>query len=150
MKETELRQKLIKHAKDSGYWAKSVNDRFMSGYPDMRLKVPNYPHIDIELKILDSTISALRRRVEVNSGIEALQAIELREMNLHGIPAVGMVYISAIDKFVFTNKRRFVPLLEADLDVVEGNKGKPNLVSVVNTAYRYLRRIGFEYDRAKD
>ena len=107
--ETRVRARLVSDAKRSGFWARSENDRFTSGYPDMRISRADTGQLDIELKILGCSEASFTSEREMESGISALQAIELRDMNKAGAKAVGMVLIPERNEFLFTNTRRFSP-----------------------------------------
>lgn len=109
MLEVNLRSKLIKRAKKDGFFARNVNDRFNSAYPDFRLSSSKYYPIDVELKILRVSESTLRHGSVVNSGLTRLQTIELREMNAAGMMAVGLIYVEEWKSFVFCNTQRFSP-----------------------------------------
>jgi hypothetical protein len=107
--EVNLRSKLIKKAKEKGFFARNINDRFNSSYPDFRLSHQDYHQMDVELKILRVSDSTLRHGSAVNSGLTRLQAIELRDMNAAGMLAVGLIYVEEWKSFVFCNTQRFVP-----------------------------------------
>lgn len=109
MLEVNLRSKLIKKAKEQGFFARNINDRFNSAYPDFRLSKRDHHQMDVELKILRVSDSTLRHGSAVNSGLTRLQAIELRDMNAAGMLAVGLIYVEEWKSFVFCNTQRFTP-----------------------------------------
>ena len=145
MIETELRQKMVKEAGKQGCWARSVNDKYISGYPDFRLKSPLYPHLDCELKICRAAASTLSNGREIQSGIEKLQFIEIRDMNKIRIPTVGLIYIEAMDVFTFTNDKTFVPKETLDAFWIEGKRGKPDFDNLAKQAFRFLKTQGHVY-----
>lgn len=147
MAETKLRALLMRSATANGVWARSVNDQFNSGYPDLRMKHPDYPHIDVELKVCRvsySTASSID--AHINTGIRPLQAIELRDMNKAGIPAVGMIYVEVLDTFYPSIKGDFAPqeLYSQDLMSI-AVKGKPRWSFFMKAAFRYLKKEGYDY-----
>lgn len=146
MIETELRQKMVKEANRQGCWARNINDKYISGYPDFRFKSPCYPHLDCELKICRAAASTLGRNKEIQSGIEKLQFIEIRDMNKFEIPAVGLIYIQEMDVFTFTNEKLFVPKHALEAFWIEANRGKPNFDNLAKQAFRFLKTIGYDYD----
>jgi hypothetical protein len=107
--EINLRSKLIKKAKEKGFFARNINDRFNSAYPDLRLSNRSYHQMDVELKVLRVSDSTLRHGSIVNSGLTRLQTIELRDMNAAGMLAVGLIYVEGWKSFVFCNTQRFSP-----------------------------------------
>lgn len=147
MIETELRQKMIKEAKKQGVWARSINDRFNSAYPDMRLKSPLYPHIDVELKMCGAAAGTLSNpNKAIRTGIEPLQFIEIRDMNAIGIPAVGLIYIDNLDAFTFCNAKEFVPYASLEAHWIEGNRGRPNFDLLIKRAFQYLKHEGHDFN----
>lgn len=145
MIETELRQKMIKEAGKQGCWAAGINDKYISGYPDFRIKSPLYPHLDCELKVCRAAASTLTNGREIQSGIEKLQFISLRDMNKFGIPAVGLIYVKEFDVFTFTNDKTWVPQAALDAFWVEGKKGKPDFDNLIKQAFYFLTGKGYKY-----
>jgi len=144
MKETDLRQKMVKEAKKQGYWIRSVNDRFNSGYPDLRIKTQS-PQMDMELKVCRIAASSIRHGNITQSGISKLQAIELRDMNKAGIPAVGVLYFPREDWFTFTNYYEFDAWQALADHSIEGNKGRPDFEVLTRHAMHYLMEQGYSY-----
>lgn len=145
MLETELRQRMVKEAGKQGCWAASVNDKYISGYPDFRVKSPLYPHLDCELKICRAAVSTLSTDKEIQSGIEKLQFISLRDMNRAGIPAVGLIYIEKFDVYTFTNNKVWVPKQALDAHWIEGKRGKPDFDNLIKQAFYFLSSQGHNY-----
>lgn len=144
--ETEYRVKMIKEWRKKKHWVYSINDNFNSGYPDMRIKVEDYPHIDVELKVWRGAASTLQSSKEVNSGLRKLQKIEIRDMNKAGVPAVCAVYLEVVDLFVFTLLEKFNPHEEIMAGMtVEGNGGKPDAAQLVRGAFTFLKQKGYNY-----
>lgn len=144
MLETKLRAKMVKDATKQGYFIRSVNDRFNSAYPDMRMSHIDYFPIDLELKILRVSESTLRHGHEVNSGIEKLQEIELRKMNEAGMRAVGLIYVELWKGFVFCNSMRFTPNKAAELVMIPHDS--PILYkNILDYSDEFLQREGYRY-----
>jgi hypothetical protein len=107
--EIRLRSRLLDDAEKAGLWGSNVNDRFVSAKPDIRLAYKEWGQRDIELKILGVADSTIRSGREVLSGVTKLQEIEMREMNKHGAPAVGLILIPEYSVFVFCNFKHIIP-----------------------------------------
>lgn len=145
MLETELRQKMVKEAGKQGCWAASINDKYIGGYPDFRLKSPLYPHLDCELKVCRAAPSTLSNGREIQSGIEKLQFISIRDMNKFRIATVGLIYIEVMDVFTFTNDKTFIPKDALDAFWIEGKRGKPDFDNLAKQAFRFLKTQGHVY-----
>jgi hypothetical protein len=107
--ELRLRTRLCDDAEKQGFWSSSVNDRFVAGKPDMRLARKDVGQMDFELKILGCSTSTIQSGRSVLSGVTKLQEIEMREMNKHGAPAVGLILLPETDMFVFCNYKFITP-----------------------------------------
>lgn len=95
-----------------GFWADKTSERFKAGKPDLRVARLDLGQCDFELKyvteLLDDT-------TPFDPGFTKLQWLKLREMNAHGIPAAGLLYIECEDRFVLCNLLR--PTLRQCRDV---------------------------------
>ena len=145
LNETQLRQKMVQAGKEQKAWIRSVNDRFQSGRPDLRLKVLGTPHLDVELKICKLSHRAVLNDQFCKTGLRKLQVIELRDMNAAGIPAVGALYWPERDIFTFSNYENFQAGEALRGDTVPGNGGKPDLSLFASKAYRWLLEEGNHY-----
>jgi hypothetical protein len=133
--ETELRGKIIKQWNKDGFYAISVNDRFASARPDMRLGIGGIGQLDIELKYLEGGKGVLQ------SGLTALQKIEIRDMNRASMPAIALTYHDLRRVFIIHHER------EVDLDstgayVIDRLKG-PAVIDareLMAKAYRYITK----------
>lgn len=143
--ETELRARMVADAKKLGYWSRSVNDRFVSGYPDMRFSKKPLGQLDVELKILDCAQSTVQKGAEVKSGLTKLQQIELRDMNEAGAPAVGLVLIKPLGLFTLWNHKRIDidKALDFHIPYTPYPKKDPcvNFDDLFNLAFKYLWRL---------
>lgn len=147
LNEVQLRQKMVDAGKKQGVWIKSVNDRFMSGRPDMRLKASGVPHLDVELKICRLSHRSVLLNQECKTGLSKLQHIEIRDMNAAGVPSVASLYWSDRDIFTFTTSLTF-NAGDAIKDVefqVPGENGKPDMHLFAAKAYEWLIREGYQY-----
>lgn len=86
-----------------GFWADKTSERFKAGKPDLRISRADVGQLDVELKYCDADI--LHDKGEIDLGFTKLQWLKLREMNQHGIPAIGLVYMARQNFFLITNDR---------------------------------------------
>lgn len=137
--ETRLRSKMCANAEKQGFFAANINDRFISGYPDMRFARKDLGQLDVELKILGCAQSSVDSGREVESGITAIQQITLREMNGHGAPAVGLILLPELDKFVFCNFRRIRPKEAIEWGILpHGGQGRVDFERLFKMSFSYL------------
>lgn len=83
-----------------GFYAEKQSERFKAGRPDLRLARKDVGQCDFELKYLSASLEP-----GVELGFTKLQWLKLKEMNEHGIPAVGLVYVEQKDLFFVTLER---------------------------------------------
>lgn len=86
------------------FWADKTSERFKAGKPDLRVSRLDLGQCDFELKYVREQIDDLDQLFE--PGFTKLQWLKLREMNAHGIPAAGLVYVECRDEFVLCNLLR--------------------------------------------
>jgi hypothetical protein len=96
--ELKLQSDLIKSLLKQGWFATKTSDRFKAGRPDLRIGHDDYGQLDVELKYSLVDFS----EEEEETGLTKLQKIKIEEMNKHGMPAVGMVYVEPRNLFFFT------------------------------------------------
>lgn len=137
--ETRLRSNMCKNAEKQGFFAANINDRFISGYPDMRFARKDLGQLDVELKILGCADSSIANGREVDSGITPLQQITIREMNNHGAAAVGLILLPDQSKFVFCNFRRICPRAAlAWGSLPHGGTGRVDFERLFRMSFSYL------------
>lgn len=83
-----------------GFYAEKQSERFKAGRPDIRAARNDLGQLDIELKVCDADV--LHDDGEIEFGFTTLQWLHLKSMNEHGIPAVGLVYLSRMNVFLVT------------------------------------------------
>ena len=93
--------------KSQGFFATKTSDRFKAGRPDLRIAHRKTGQLDVELKFATHPLEKLWAPVNypriVDTGIRKLQELKIKEMNLHGIPAIGLVYVECLGVFRVTN-----------------------------------------------
>lgn len=86
-----------------GWFATKTSDRFKAGKPDLRIGHDAYGQMDVELKY---SLEDWADNFVFDTGLAKLQEIKIREMNQHGIPAVGLVFVEKRDLFFVTTVLR--------------------------------------------
>lgn len=139
-----LQADMIQCLKDQGFFCDKTSDRFKAGKPDLRIGSLKWGPLDVELKFCTLPMADLwlmpGKGQEFNTGLTKLQKIKLKEMNLHGIPAIGLVYLQAMDCFIVTNFLRDILPCE-DRRVTRGPH-KGNVIDgneLMATAMNYLK-----------
>lgn len=122
--ELRLRTAILDAAAEQGFWTSNTNDRFVSGKPDMRMARIDVGQMDFELKILGCSHSTIESGRSVLSGVTKLQEIELRDMNLAGARAVGLILLPDVGRFVFCNYKNIVPKEALQISVPWDSKAK--------------------------
>ena len=84
--ETKVQGNLIEFWKPQGFRSKKTHEILSSGKPDLRVGNPKYGQLDTELKVKTTGITGPK------TGITPLQEDTINEMNLHGMPAVGLIW----------------------------------------------------------
>ncbi len=128
-----------------GFWAEKTTDRFKAGRPDLRISRNDVGQLDVELKYCELDI--LHGDDEIDLGFTTLQWLKLKEMNEHGMPAVGLVYFARTNFFLLTIDR----VLRRPLPVTPYTCLKlpsPKIIDgaeLVRTAKEYLNGLGYRY-----
>lgn len=143
--ERVLQNYILDVAKNQGFWVSNTNDAFISGKPDMRLSRSDLGQIDIELKMLDISLSTYEACRKVKSGLTKLQFNEIRDMNAGGARAVAMTFYRKTDQFIFFHEEEFVP----KMGLIHEHKWPPaprfypdfDVAALVRTALQYHRSI---------
>lgn len=140
-----LQGKMVTSLKSQNFLAIKTSDRFKAGRPDLRISHLDHGQIDFELKYLTLTDAQLwyepGKTREFDTGLSKLQWLKIREMNRHGMPAVGLVYIEVAGMFVVTTLLR-----DTLLDAARYVKRGPSDGNVINgaelmtVAKSYLKR----------
>lgn len=92
-----------------GFYAEKQSERFKAGRPDLRVARMDLGQLDVELKYYSGDWGDHT----VEPGFTKLQWLKLKEMNDHGIPAVGLVFFEQYDRLVVTIDRVLQPGLLA-------------------------------------
>lgn len=95
-----LQPKIIDSLTKQGFLAFKTSDRFKAGKPDLRTSRLDLGQIDFELKYCTEPLSKIYN--EFDTGLRLLQQIKMKEMNKHGMPAVGLIYVEALNLFFVT------------------------------------------------
>jgi len=99
--ELKLQADMIKSLHKQGWFATKTSDRFKAGRPDLRIAHHQYGQLDVELKY-----SFDDYRKECETGLKKLQWLKIKEMNEHGMPAVGLVFSEPLNMFFVTTVLR--------------------------------------------
>lgn len=142
--ELKLQGKMIPALQNQGWFATKTSDRFKAGRPDLRISREDLGQMDVELKYSLSDFSK-----EDDTGLTKLQWIKIKEMNAHGMPAVGLVYSEPLDLFFVTSfLRDTLPPVERRVVKLPGNKiinGEALFVTVME----FLNETG-QYKNPRD
>lgn len=101
--ELKLQAKLITSLQQQGWFATKTSDRFKAGRPDLRIGHNDFGQLDVELKYSLEDWHDLKER---DTGLSKLQQIKIKEMNQHGMPAIGLVFCEDFDVFFVTTVLR--------------------------------------------
>lgn len=101
--EIKLQKKMIDSLHKQGWFATKTSDRFAAGRPDLRIGHDDFGQMDIELKY---SLDDWRDGVERDTGLSKLQWLKIKDMNKHGMPAIGLVYSEQFDMFFVTTLLR--------------------------------------------
>lgn len=105
--ELKLQAKILEDLREQGFFATKTSDRFLAGRPDIRIGRSDLGQLDVELKFCNLTVSELAiLGPECETGLTKLQKLKIEDMNQHGMPAVGLVYLSELSMFVVTSVLR--------------------------------------------
>jgi len=142
--ELKLQAKLIPCLQSQGFLATKTSDRFKAGRPDLRIGRHDLGQLDVELKYLTFTMGQLwcepEKPLEFDTGLSKLQWLKMRDMNSHGMPAVGLLYVEASEMFVVTTLLR--DSLTYPLRFVKKGPSDGNLIDgaeLFSVAHRYLK-----------
>lgn len=139
--ELKLQSKIIDSLHKQNWFATKTSDRFKAGRPDLRIGHADFGQMDVELKYsLEFEDSA-----DYETGLKKLQRIKINEMNKHGMPAIGLVFVEKLDLFfVTTVLRETLPPLERRVLKLPGTEviSAPDLFV---TAMEHLNDLGYQY-----
>lgn len=102
-KELLLQSDMVESLKKQGWYVVRTVDRFKAGRPDMRIAKLGYGQIDVELKY---SVDPWDENALTDTGIRKLQWIKIAEMNMGGIPTVGLIYSETENVFFVSNVLR--------------------------------------------
>lgn len=100
--ELKLQAKMIDGLHKQNWFATKTSDRFKAGRPDLRIAHRQYGQMDVELKYS----LEFEDEEEYETGLKKLQRIKIREMNDHGMPAIGLVFVEKRNLFFVTTVLR--------------------------------------------
>jgi hypothetical protein len=103
--ELKLQAELIGGLHEQGFYCEKQSERFKAGRPDLRIARGDVGQLDAELKYVYGSLMDK----EIDFGFTKLQWLKLREMNNHGIPAVGLVFLAQHNFFLLTLDRVLHP-----------------------------------------
>lgn len=139
--ELKLQADMIKGLLKQGWFATKTSDRFKAGRPDLRIGHRDFGQMDVELKY---SLEYEDDR-EYETGLSKLQWLKIKEMNGHGMPAIGLVYVEKLDLFfVTTVLRETLPPPERRVLKLPGSEviHAPDLFV---TAMEHLNDLGYRY-----
>jgi hypothetical protein len=112
-----------------GFFADKTSERFKAGKPDLRVARLDLGQCDFELKYVTDLKLEFGVDIVFDPGFTKLQWFKLREMNEHGIPAAGLLYIERKNAFYLCNLLRptlrqcyLVGLKESYPRVIDGER----------------------------
>jgi hypothetical protein len=139
--ELKLQADMIKSLLKQGWFATKTSDRFKAGRPDLRIAHRDFGQMDVELKYsLDYWDVG-----DYDTGLSKLQWLKIKEMNGHGMPAIGLVYAEKFDLFfVTTVLREGLPPVDRRVLKLPGSEviHAPDLFV---TAMEHLNDLGYHY-----
>ena len=98
-----------KGLRGQGFYCEKQSERFKAGRPDLRVARADQGQLDVELKYCNEEwISESDEPIAF--GFTTLQWLKIKEMNDHGIPTVGLVYMARHDHFLLTLDRVLRPM----------------------------------------
>lgn len=100
--ELKLQRKIIDSLHRQGWYATKTSDRFKAGRPDLRIGHRSHGQMDVELKYS----LEFEDEAEYETGLTKLQKIKILEMNQHGMPAIGLVFVEKRGLFFVTTVLR--------------------------------------------
>jgi hypothetical protein len=144
--ELKLQEKIMDSLHRQGWFVTKTSDRFKAGRPDLRIGNRRYGQMDVELKY---SLDTWDLPVVLDTGLSKLQRIKIREMNQHGMPAIGLVYSEVLDLFfVTTVLREALPDARRQCKKLPGSEviSAPDLFV---TAMEHLNDLGYQYPRTR-
>lgn len=121
-----------------GFYAEKQSERFKAGRPDLRLGRGDVGQLDVELKYFPG---ALEEGAAL--GFTTLQWLKMKEMNEHGIPTIGLVYVEQKDLFMLTLDR----VLGDPWTATRYACSKLPAPQIIDGAQLFEAAEGFLYDR---
>lgn len=97
-----IQPKIIDSLTKQGFLAFKTSDRFKAGKPDLRTSRLDLGQIDFELKYCTELGEVVSSGKEFETGLRLLQQIKMKEMNKHGMPACGLIYVDSLKLFFVT------------------------------------------------
>lgn len=139
--ELKLQGNMLESLHKQGWFATKTSDRFKAGRPDLRIGHRDFGQMDVELKYsLDYWDIG-----DYDTGLTKLQRIKIKEMNQHGMPAIGLVFVEKLDLFfVTTVLRETLPPPERRVLKLPGTEviSAPDLFV---TAMEHLNDLGYQH-----
>lgn len=144
--ELKLQAKIIARFHLQGWFAEKTSDRFKAGRPDLRIGHRDFGQMDVELKYSLEDWDIDRSELEgYDTGLTKLQWLKIKEMNGHGVPAIGLVFVEKLDLFfVTTVLRETLPPPARRVLKLPGSEviHAPDLFV---TAMEHLNDLGYRY-----
>lgn len=139
--ELKLQAKMIPSLHKQGWFAEKTSDKFKAGRLDLRIGNTRYGQLDVELKYQMTDFAEIE-----TTGLSKLQYYRMKDMNEHGMPAVGLVYVEPLDLFfVTTVLREALPPLPRRVVKLPGSEVISGPVLFVK-ALEYLDDLGYRFN----